>query len=338
MLRTRTAAAAGLAFFLIIAVAGTASPTLAQAKQDRVTVAMDWIISGYHAPFFVALAKGHYDKEGIAADIKRGFGSADGIKRVAVGTATFVFGDLGTMVRLRSEGLPVRMVASGFVQAPGEVVMRKDSGLRTAKDLEGKRIVMQIGGPLDFQLRAVFEKAGANYATVKKITLDPALWPGALIEKNVDAVTGFVSDESIIVEARGVPVNVIRFAEHGVDIYGNGIVASEKLIRESPDLIRRFLRAAHRGYRDALASPEEAIDIVLRYAPELAKDREIHLKGLRRGLEISIDAAVRQHGFGYMDAGRMKNTVELARSMFNIKTPVPAEEAFTTTLLPGIKP
>lgn len=338
MLRVRTAAAAVLACFLIIAITAPVSPALAQAKPDPVTVAMDWIISGYHAPFFVALAKGHYEKEGIAADIKRGFGSADGIKRVAVGTATFVFGDLGTMVRMRSEGLAVRMVASGFVQAPGEVVMRRDSGLRTAKDLEGKRVVMQIGGPLDFQLRAVFEKAGANYGTVKKVTLDPALWPGALIEKNADAVTGFVSDESIIVEARGVPVNVIRFAEHGVDIYGNGIVTSEKLIRENPDLVRRFLRAVHRGYRDALANPEEAIDIVIRYAPELTNAREIHLKGLRRGLEISVDAAVRQHGFGYMDAGRMKNTIELARAMFNIKTPVPADEAFTTTLLSGIKP
>lgn len=325
-------------FALAVLMAVPASPARAQARRDAVTMAMDWIISGYHAPFFVALAKGYYEREGIAAEVKRGFGSADGIKRVAVGTATFVFGDLGTMVRLRSEGLPVKMVASGFVQAPGEVVMRKDSALRTPKDLEGKRIVMQVGGPLDFQLRAVFEKAGANYATVKKITLDPALWPGALIEKKVDAVTGFVSDESIIVEAKGVPVHVIRFAEHGVDVYGNGIIASDKLIRENPDLIRRFLRAVHLGYRDALASPEAAMDILLRYAPELAKDREIHLRGLRRGLEISVDDTVRQHGFGYMVPARVKNTVELARAMFNLKTPVPVEEVYTTALLPGTKP
>lgn len=334
-MRVRMLAIAALAFFIL----GAMVPSLqAQARRDTVAFTLDWIIFGYHAPFFVGLGKGYYEMEGIAAEIRRGFGSPDGIKRVAVGTATFVFADLGTMVRMRSDGLPVKMIASGFVQSPGEVVMRKDSGLRTPKDLEGKRIVIPVGGPLDFQLKAVFEKAGANYDAVKKVQLDAGLWPGALIERKVDAITGYVTDYSIAVEAKGVSVNVIRFAEHGVDIYGSGIITSEKLIRENPDLIRRFLRAVHRGYQFASRNPEEAIDILFRYAPELVKDRPIHVKGLKVFTEISIDDAVRQHGFGYMVPSRVKNTVELARTMFNIKTPVAIEDVSTTAFLSGIKP
>ena len=56
---------------------------------EKVTVTLDWVISGYHAPFFIAEEKGYYKKEGLEVTIRRGFGSGRTTKAVGTGTLRF---------------------------------------------------------------------------------------------------------------------------------------------------------------------------------------------------------------------------------------------------------
>ena len=43
----------------------------AHAEVQNVRIALDWIIQGTHAPFFVAKDRGYFKAEGIAVDIPR---------------------------------------------------------------------------------------------------------------------------------------------------------------------------------------------------------------------------------------------------------------------------
>lgn len=72
--------------------------------QERVTLRLDFVPSGYHGPFYVALDKGYYREEGLEVRIGRGFGSTDTIKRVSTGADTFGFADLYTAIKGVSEG------------------------------------------------------------------------------------------------------------------------------------------------------------------------------------------------------------------------------------------
>ena len=61
----------------------------AQTK-DAVTVQLDWVVRGNHAPFFVARDKGYFAEQGIdAGTIRKGTGSTDALRLVANGNADF---------------------------------------------------------------------------------------------------------------------------------------------------------------------------------------------------------------------------------------------------------
>jgi putative hydroxymethylpyrimidine transport system substrate-binding protein len=92
----------------------------------------------------------------------------------------------------------------------------------------------------------------------------------ALINGSVDACVGcYISHESFLMENQGYPVNIMRMEEWGVpDFYELVMVTSEKMLKEKPELVQRFIRAVVRGYRDAAADPEAAVDILLKGTDE----------------------------------------------------------------------
>src|SRR5262245_12936026 len=61
----------------------TASAALAAAlcaaggasAQDKVTFRLNWIMYGFHTPFYLGLERGYYREEGIALEIGEGQGS-----------------------------------------------------------------------------------------------------------------------------------------------------------------------------------------------------------------------------------------------------------------------
>lgn len=51
----------------------------------HVTVSMDFVVSGYHVPFLIALDKEYYVEEGLSVTVKRGFGASRVITELAGG-------------------------------------------------------------------------------------------------------------------------------------------------------------------------------------------------------------------------------------------------------------
>ena len=83
-----------------------------------------------------------------------------------------------------------------------------------------------------------------------------------LISKQVDAVTGFDSTVLFNLKANGVGIDdaaVIYYADNGLDVYGNAILANPAFLQAKPDAVKAFVRAAARGWREAIADPKAAM-------------------------------------------------------------------------------
>ena len=72
----------------------------------------------------------------------------------------------------------------------------------------------------------------------------------ALLGKKVDAIIGgYEVHEAIVAEQQGQPVNVLKVQDWGVpDYYELVLVTSDKMLKENPEVVRKFLRAATKGY------------------------------------------------------------------------------------------
>ena len=104
----------------------------------------------------------------------------------------------------------------------------------------------------------------------------------ALISGEVDACVGcYFSHESFLMENQGYPVHVMRMEQWGVpDFYELVLVTSQEMLEERPEVVQRFVRAVVRGYEDAAADPDTAVEVLLERTGEEV-DEAIERPGIK---------------------------------------------------------
>ncbi|MDH3443261.1 MAG: ABC transporter substrate-binding protein, partial [Deltaproteobacteria bacterium] len=176
---------------LLAALSGFGSPNRqgsAQAAElTPVTIQLDFIIGGKHAPWFVALEKGLYAKRGLNATIQAGSGSADTVRNIAAGGAEFGFADISTAIVAKSRGTPIRVVAQlGYV--PTTIMWRDDTDIKTLKDLEGKSWAISPGQAQWFLMPAYCRINKINFKSIRIEATAPPLQPAALVAGRADFI------------------------------------------------------------------------------------------------------------------------------------------------------
>src|SRR3990172_3884007 len=128
------------------------------AQITKVRFATDWLFTGNETPYFVAKDKGFYAQEGLDVAISRGYGAADGIRRMAAEEQDVTVVDPAAVVLGRAQGTKVKVVAVVLEKAPASIFSLKKTGIKKLKDLEGKSLALTPGGiesvlfPVLFQL------------------------------------------------------------------------------------------------------------------------------------------------------------------------------------------
>ena len=112
----------------------------------------------------------------------------------------------------------------------------------------------------------------------------------------------------------------LSYADAGLDLYGNGIIASDNLIGSNPDLIKRFVAATMQGLKDAIANPEEAGAIMNKH------HREVDA-GVAAG-ETKIVGTLTGRPLGVIDGDQIKKAIEIVSDAFTLKNQVAIDDVY----------
>jgi NitT/TauT family transport system substrate-binding protein len=295
------------------------------ARAAEVNFITDFGFNGRHAYFYVALEKGYYKAEGLEVKILRGQGSADAIKKVAAGTAQVGFADAGSLVLARAnDGVPVKLVSIVYASPPHAIFALADSGIKTAKDLEGRTVADSPFSAMPVIFNAYAQAAGIDRTKVKWISAESSSLPSLLSTGRVDAIGQFTVGEPLLAAAAH-PKGLVRLAykDPGLDYYGNGIVATEQTIRDKPDTLKGFVRATLKGMRDAFANPAEAGAILNKHhkqiSPEVAKGETELVREL---------AVVPAQELGVIEPARIQRTIEIMSRSYPLKANVEPQDMY----------
>ena len=285
---------------------------------DKVTLLFDWLPSGQYSPWYYGVTAGCFADQKIDLAIKRGFGGADSVTKVASGTAEFGIADLGTIMlaRLRTDAA-VRAIMPIYVVSPLALAVLDDSPVKTMKDLEGRRLGAAPGDSAALILPIAMADAGADLSKVSRVSVEPTGIAAFLIQGRVDAVTTYVTSAiGIDMTARSVgkSVRTIDFGK-SLGIYGNAIVAADALIKSSPDLVRRFTIAAVCAFAKARAAPDEAVAALRRDVPELPADGQRALLDTALSLVAENAAAAAS-----WDDTKLKKTLDVTLTAQGLKS------------------
>ena len=322
----------------LLAVGASMALTPAYA-QTPIKFQLDWRFEGPAALFLASAAKGYYKAAGLDVTIDAGNGSGGTVTRVASGSYEMGFADLAALMEFHANNpdAPNKPVAVMMVynNTPAAVLALKKSGISKPSDLSGKK----LGAPgFDAGRRAfpIFAKAN-GVSNVAWTSMDPPLRETMLARGDVDAITGFSFTSMLNLEARGVKladIVVLPYAENGVKLYGNVIIAHPKFLQSNPAAVKAFLSAFSKGAKEVMANPDAAIDYVK------ARDGIINVDLEKRRLRMAIDAVVasadaRQEGFGVAVPGRMALMASQVSDAFNTKTRVDPTAVWNDAYLPS---
>lgn len=307
---------------LVSTLAAAAAPAARAADVNFIT---DFGFNGRHAYFYVAREKGYYKAEGFDVNFVRGQGSADAIKKVAAGVASFGFADAGSLVLARgNDGVPVKLVSIVYAKPPQAIFAIKGSGITSPKDLEGRTVADTASSSVRLLFPAFAKAAGIDASKVKWVVADASALPSLLANGRADAICQFSVGEPLIA-ASVAPKDVVRinYGDAGLDYYGNGLIASEDMIAKNPEQVKAFVRATIKGMKDAFANPAEAASIMAKYQKELSPaviEGETKL--------VKELAEVQGRPLGSIDANSIKGTVDVMSANFTLKNPVPPADMF----------
>jgi NitT/TauT family transport system substrate-binding protein len=165
--------------------------------------------------------------------------------------------------------------------------------------------------------QAFMKQNGLDPATLKIVNLDPASLVAALASRKIQSIGLFAMSETAIRRAvKDGEVKHMLLADHGLDIYANGIGVKEDFLQKNPEVVRRFVRAALRGWKDALANPEEAAKLHVQYVKALNPTIIVEELDVVRRLAVVPDT--QKNGLGWIETGKLKRTVDFINENFDV--------------------
>ena len=253
---------------LCAACALAAAPSYAQNK-EKVVLLLNWYTYSEHAPFYLGKERGYFDQEGIDLDIQEGRGSGVTVQAVAAGTASFGYADVPTMMKAASKGAPVMAVGVALQTSPMSVMGFCERNIRKPEDIKGKTVAVTPGDSMSQIWPLFLKKTGLKETDFKQVAGDAQTKLNAVINNQADLLLGYVMDQAIkLQDATHKQVCPIRFADYGVNMVSSGIIVQKDYLKNKPDVVRRFLRAATRSLEESAKSPEAAIDAMLKANPK----------------------------------------------------------------------
>jgi len=289
----------------------------AAVAADAVSFRLNWYLGGLHVPFYYGKEKGIYAAEGIDLTINEGRGSANTVQVVAAGSDTFGLADSSSVVATAAKGADIKSVMSLLNSTGFSVVSLAETGIKTPKDLEGKRLAVSAGDPLGqlFQALAAYNKLDVSKITM--VQVDPAAKVVAVLEKRADGLLGGADDQYFLIKQRGLQPAALRFADNGANIVGMTIVTRTELIKSNPDLVRRFVRATAKSWEEAKKNPGAAVDAALKAKPDL--NRQSTLEQLMVDIEL-LDSPNSKGRIGWGAQADWDQTIAILKNYRDLAT------------------
>lgn len=332
------------AFTLVVVLAMVGVASAQATKPPRpFTFILDFLPYGEYTPYFAALEKGWYREEGLDVKILRGAGSADTVKRIAVGQGDAGSADFSALVGARAnEEVKVKAIAAYFRRPPHSIFVRADSGIRSPKDLEGKTLSITPGNSHQILFPLFAQLAGFRADSVKWVTMDGAAMGPALITGRVDGAPFFANHEARLqkqARQQGTAVKRLAYADYGLDMYSLVIFAREEAIAKDADALRAFLRATIRGLKYAFAPDhlEEGARILIKLHPEIDIEAAAGAAQVASRYAFTEEVSTGRVALGQLEQDRVERSRDIYTEYLKLKRRVPANELYTNGLLPEVK-
>lgn len=223
-----------------------------------------------------------------------------------------------------------------YVFSPHSMFVLESSGIKTLKDLQGKRIGITPGNSHKFYFPEVAQRVGLDESKIEWVNVDATSMASLLISKRLDAVPFFAIHHYYMnkaAEAQGEKIKVLPYVSTGFTIYSSALMTNENTAKSNPELVKRFLAAAWKSVKWARDNPAQACTLHVKQNPEVKHDD--CMGSLRAVNSYVFNDFSQKTGLGKFDAQRLEATWQQVVKAQQLDAKFDYKQLVDTSFLPA---
>jgi len=296
------------------------------ADEIELNYRLKWLFNTSVAGDIYADAKGYFKEAGLKVHVKEGSPEKNAINELELGHADFGVASADQVIRALDKGAKILVLAQLFQVNPMQWIYRADQPqIKTLDDLKGRNIGITFGGNDETVMNTLFAKAGITLKDVKITGVRFDFTP--FFKREVDVWPVYFNSQGVILKDRlekeGERVYFFNPADFGVNFVANSVITSEKVWKNSPEVVKKFMDALLKGWEAAMDPANEA-DVLM----EVKKQDKESNDELRRLQLIATRELIKPSAtikIGSMDIEAWKQTEAIMLSEKQIKKQVHVE-------------
>jgi len=280
--------------------------TFLSAKElQKVSLQLHWKHQFEFAGFYMAKEKGYYKNRGLDVDIKEFQYGINIAKDVQDEKATFGMG-YPSVILEKSLGTDIVLIGTVLQSSPHVLISLKSSGINSIKDFKNKRLMINKDAKKAASFISMFRANGISFEDMEII--DHSFKIEDLIDKKVDIITAFSSNEVFKLDQLGIEYDVWDPKDYGFDLYNDIGFTSAKFLKANRDTVLNYKEASKKGWLYAFNNIEETIDVILKKYNTQNKTRE----ALAYEAQVLKELAFSQNSeFGQIDKNKIQRIFDI---------------------------
>jgi ABC-type nitrate/sulfonate/bicarbonate transport system substrate-binding protein len=291
------------------------------ATGSKLVLRLKWVHQAQFAGFYVAQDK-YYRPAGLEVEVRPGGVDFPAVQMVASGSEDFGVAGADQILLANEKGIPVVAIATVYRRTPFVLFARKSSGISSVRDFTGKNVGVKLGGNEELTYRAMLKGAGVDASGIHEVPVKYDIGP--FLAGTVDVWPGYVINEVLAAEEKGVALNIIRPADYNINFYADTLFTRKSIIDEKPDKVKAFVQATMEGWHEAVEHPDEAAALGCRLSAQLDPNHEQAM--MRASIPL---LRPQQLPLGKMEISEWRSLHDQLLALGFLKHPVDIDRAFT---------
>ena len=279
---------------------------------------------------YVAQEKGFFAAQNLDVEILH-TSSGENIPLLMSGDVDVTTADATTVLkRISDPGLPIKAFALFGQRGQQAFITLSDAHVQSPKDWEGLTFGYKFTVPPDYLAILKTNQVDRSKINEVRVGFDPRI----LIERKVDILAVFKSNEPDTITKLGFEVDIWDPSDYDLPTLGLTYITTVDKIKEDPEILRRFLRATMKAVEFIQNNPEEALKIVMKYAP----GEDIHHQRymMMTELEDGRSPLTMINGFGSMTDRQWSDLYDQLLEFGTLTSQVDYKDAFVDDFIKSL--